>query len=82
MTLKIPMQIIRWLHFIFSEATDADGTEPGNVVKYEVDARSDKATEYFKIDPESGVITLLGDLTMEVYEEYKLEVKAHDLGMY
>ena len=70
------------MSYVFSKATDADGTEPGNVVKYEVNARSDKATEYFKIDPDSGVITLLGDLTMEVYEEYKLEVKAHDLGMY
>ena len=62
------------------KATDADGTEPGNLVKYQVAARSDKATDYFSINPDSGVITLLGDLTMEVYDEYKLEIIAHDLG--
>ena len=36
--------------------------------------------DYFGIDPNTGVITLLGDLTMEVYDEYKLEVLAHDMG--
>ena len=36
--------------------------------------------DYFGIDPITGVITLLGDLTMEVYDEYKLEVLAHDMG--
>ena len=61
-------------------AADADGTQPGNVVKYKVEARSNKAADYFGIDPNTGVITLLGDLTMEVYDEYKLEVLAHDMG--
>ena len=62
------------------KATDADGTQPGNLVKYKVEARSNKAADYFGIDPNTGVITLLGDLTMEVYDEYKLEVLAHDMG--
>ena len=62
------------------KAADADGTQPGNLVKYKVEARSNKAADYFGIDPNTGVITLLGDLTMEVYDEYKLEVLAHDMG--
>ena len=62
------------------KAADADGTQPGNIVKYKVEARSNKAADYFGIDPNTGVITLLGDLTMEVYDEYKLEVLAHDMG--
>lgn len=63
-------------------ASDSDGTEPGNMVEYQTvpEKSSDKALEYFAIDPQKGEVELLGDLTKEVYEEYKLGIKAVDLG--
>ena len=64
------------------KATDPDGTEPGNIVKYKIipEGSSDKAIEYFGINEDSGEVELLGDLTKEVYEEYRIEIMSYDLG--
>ena len=70
--------------FIFRvKATDSDGTAPGNEVKYEIigDESSEKASTYFGIDPDSGDIKVLNDLTKEVFDEYRLEIKAFDQGL-
>ncbi len=63
-------------------ATDSDGAEPGNVVRYafvEEDS-SEHATRYFAIGEETGEISVTDDLTKELYDEYRLEVRAYDLG--
>ena len=65
------------------KAIDADGTAPGNEVKYELVAEesSDKAYDYFGVDYETGEIAVLADLTKEIYDEYRLEIKAIDQGI-
>jgi len=64
------------------EATDSDGTAPGNQVRYQLveDQSSDRAAKYFRIDPDTGEIVLQGDLTNELYEEYRLMIRAYDQG--
>jgi protocadherin-15 len=64
------------------KATDGDGTEPGNLVRYQIDSKgsSEKASAYFGIDKESGEIEVLNDLTMEAFDEYRLEIRASDRG--
>ncbi len=56
------------------KAKDSDGTESGNVVRYEIvqGSSSEKATDYFGIDPTSGEIQIIGDLTQEIYDNYKV----------
>ena len=52
------------------EATDGEGVryrlEPGQ--------SSESALTYFRVEPESGDIVLQGDLTNELYTEYRLAV--------
>ncbi|XP_023225888.1 cadherin-99C-like, partial [Centruroides sculpturatus] len=60
-------------------ATDADGTPPGNQVRYELSGR-DKAPYYFLIDGNSGVVSVKDDLRKEPDSEYRIEVRARDLG--
>lgn len=62
-------------------ATDADGSAPGNVVKYSlVNSDSDLALKYFAIGEDSGEITVTDDLTKEIFDEYRLDIQAYDLG--
>ena len=58
------------------EATDGEG------VRYRLDPEqsSESALTYFRVEPESGDIVLQGDLTNELYTEYRLAVTAYDLG--
>ena len=58
------------------KATDADGTAPGNIVNYEFipERSNEKAETYFNLDRESGEITVINDLTKEVFDEYVLEI--------
>lgn len=60
-------------------ATDSDGTPPGNKVRYELVGRN-KATKYFQIDSDTGVIQVRDDLRKEALNEYQIDVKAYDLG--
>ncbi|XP_073993428.1 cadherin 99C isoform X1 [Rhodnius prolixus] len=60
-------------------ATDSDGTSPGNKVRYEIVGRG-KATKYFQIDPDLGILTVRDDLSKEIENEYQVDVKAYDLG--
>ena len=58
------------------EATDSEAVryrlEPGQ--------SSDSALDYFRVEPDTGDILLQGDLTNELYTEYRLAVTAYDLG--
>ncbi|XP_076361953.1 cadherin 99C isoform X2 [Tachypleus tridentatus] len=60
-------------------ASDGDGTSPGNQVRYVISGQ-EKAPSYFFIDANSGVISVKDDLRKEPDSEYKIEVKAQDLG--
>ncbi len=67
-------------------ATDADATVPNNVVRYEaveVDHSSvsgGRASAYFRVDAESGDVSVADDLSKELYDAYVLRVRAFDLG--
>ncbi|KAF5307334.1 hypothetical protein FQR65_LT07051 [Abscondita terminalis] len=60
-------------------ATDSDGTAPGNKVRYEVIGRG-KATNYFQIDSDSGILKVINDFRKEIDSEYQIDVRAYDLG--
>uniref|UniRef100_A0A1B0D2Q1 Cadherin domain-containing protein n=1 Tax=Phlebotomus papatasi TaxID=29031 RepID=A0A1B0D2Q1_PHLPP len=60
-------------------AIDADGTAPGNVVRYEMVGRA-KAQKYFQVDPDTGVIRLRDELNKDDDTEYQVDVRAFDLG--
>ena len=53
------------------EATDSDGTSPGNKVRFEIIGRG-KSTKYFQIDPDSGKLKVINDLKKEVDTEYQV----------
>ena len=55
---------------------------PTSQVRYQLvgEQSSDKAEMYFRVEPDSGDIVLQGDLTNELYDEYRLAVKAYDQG--
>jgi len=63
-------------------AEDSDGTKPGNIVMFDldVDSSSEAVDQYFRLDQSSGEIILLGDLSNEVYDQYKLTIRAFDQG--
>ncbi|GIY66383.1 cadherin-99C [Caerostris darwini] len=61
-------------------ASDADGTAPGNEIRYEVTGK-EKAPTYFLVDPVSGLISVKDDLRKEPDSEYRIEVTARDLGV-
>lgn len=60
-------------------AADADGTSPGNQVRYEITGRG-IASKYFIIDPDTGIIRIRDDLRKETDTEYQVDVRAFDLG--
>ncbi|KAM4892810.1 uncharacterized protein FYW23_008898 [Sylvia borin] len=58
-------------------ATDADEGLYGQV-KYSIEKVTEKASQIFQLDGETGAITLLQSLDFEEGENYELEVQAHD----
>ncbi|XP_071438739.1 cadherin-99C isoform X2 [Hetaerina americana] len=60
-------------------ATDSDGTPPGNKVRYELVGKG-KASRFFQIDPNQGIIQIRDDLRKDTSNEYQIDVKAYDLG--
>ncbi|XP_026686099.1 cadherin-99C-like [Diaphorina citri] len=57
-------------------ATDADGTSPGNKVRYELIGKG-KSMRYFQIDPDMGTLTLRDDLRKEQDNEYQVKARSH-----
>lgn len=53
-------------------ATDSDGTQPGNIVKYHISdsGSTEKSKDYFRIDEDTGDIYIKDDLTKELYDVY------------
>lgn len=60
-------------------AIDEDGTAPGNIVHYEIVGRG-KASKYFQIDTDSGIIRIRDELSKGEDTEYQIDIKAYDLG--
>ncbi|XP_063269922.1 protocadherin gamma-A10-like [Prinia subflava] len=60
-------------------ATDADEGLNGQV-KYSIQKMTEKASQIFQLDGETGAITLLQSLDFEKGKSYELEVQAHDGG--
>ncbi|XP_063269918.1 uncharacterized protein LOC134559245 [Prinia subflava] len=60
-------------------ATDADEGLNGNV-KYSLKKVTERASKIFRLDSESGAITLLQSLDFEEGDSYELEVQARDGG--
>ncbi|KAG1664292.1 Cadherin-99C [Nymphon striatum] len=60
-------------------ATDGDATSPGNQIKYKISGRG-KAPNYFKVDDDTGVITVKEYLRNEPDTQYEIEIKAFDSG--
>ncbi|NXY00617.1 PCDG9 protein, partial [Centropus bengalensis] len=60
-------------------ASDADEGRNGHV-KYSMKKITEKASQIFKLDAETGAITLLQSLDFEEGDCYELEVKAEDGG--
>ena len=58
------------------------GAEDSDGVQYRLleEGSSPGAVQYFTVDPDSGVIRLVGDLASELYDEYRLAVEARDGG--
>lgn len=52
-------------------ATDSDGTAPGNKVRYELIGRG-KASKYFQVDSDTGVLSVRDDLRKETDQEYQV----------
>ncbi|XP_066951958.1 cadherin-99C isoform X2 [Macrobrachium rosenbergii] len=60
-------------------AVDSDGTQPNNVVEYELTG-FDNALEYFEVNKESGDITIKADLQAEPESDFTLQLVARDGG--
>nr|CAD7198411.1 unnamed protein product [Timema douglasi] len=60
-------------------STDSDGTAPNNKVRYELIPRG-KASKFFQIDSDTGVIQVRDDLRKDTATKYEIDVKAYDLG--
>ncbi|XP_066185611.1 protocadherin gamma-A2-like [Sylvia atricapilla] len=60
-------------------ATDADEGLYGQV-KYSIEKTTEKASQIFQLDSETGAITVLRSLDFEEGDSYELEVQAHDGG--
>ncbi|KAM4892806.1 protocadherin gamma-A12-like [Sylvia borin] len=59
--------------------TATDGDEGLNgLVKYSIEKVTDKASQIFQLDAQTGAITLLQGLDFEQGDSYELEVQAHD----
>ena len=52
-------------------AVDSDGTSPNNRLRYEV-IGAGKAVQFFRVDPETGVVQTKDDLRKDMEREYKV----------
>ncbi|KAM9226370.1 protocadherin gamma-A12-like [Leptosomus discolor] len=77
--VRVPEDVPVGSTLVTVTATDADEGLNGHV-KYNFHKISDRASEVFHLDAETGSITLLRSLDFEEGDSYELEVQAHDSG--
>ncbi|NXI88270.1 PCDGA protein, partial [Rhipidura dahli] len=78
-TVRVPEDVPVDSVLVTVMATDADEGMNGHV-KYSMKKITDKASQIFQLDADTGAITLLRSLDFEKGDSYELEVQAHDAG--
>ncbi|NXS82233.1 PCDGA protein, partial [Erpornis zantholeuca] len=78
-TVRVPEDVPVGSLLVTVTATDADEGLNGHV-KYNFHSISDRASELFSLDSETGEITLKDNLDFEEMSLHELEVQAHDGG--
>ncbi len=61
------------------DASDADQGSNGRI-SFSISSTSDKATQIFEIDPDAGVVKLIGGIDYETSKYYQIDVQARDEG--
>ncbi|CAH0723630.1 unnamed protein product, partial [Brenthis ino] len=61
------------------EAIDSDATAPNNRIRYALAGRG-KASKYFHVEPDSGIVRVRDDLRKETDSEYTVDIQAYDQG--
>ncbi|XP_063025252.1 protocadherin gamma-A10-like [Melospiza melodia melodia] len=78
-TVRVPEDVPVGSVLVIVTATDADEGLNGQV-KYSFHKISDRASEVFNLDSETGKIFVKDDLDFEEISSHELEVQAHDRG--
>ncbi|KAM9288430.1 protocadherin gamma-A2-like isoform 4-T4 [Morus bassanus] len=78
-TVRVPEDVPVGSALVTLAATDADEGINGHV-KYSLKIITEKASQIFQLDSETGAITLVRSLDFEEGDSYELEVQAHDGG--
>uniref|UniRef100_A0A674HEQ5 Protocadherin gamma-A4 n=1 Tax=Taeniopygia guttata TaxID=59729 RepID=A0A674HEQ5_TAEGU len=78
-TVRVPEDVPVGSVLVTVTANDAD-EGPNGHVKYLLKKVTEKASQIFQMDGDTGAITLLRSLDFEEGQSYKLEVQAHDSG--
>ncbi|XP_064581319.1 protocadherin gamma-A10-like [Zonotrichia leucophrys gambelii] len=78
-TVRVPEDVPVGSVLVAVTATDSDEGLNGQV-KYRFHKISDRASELFNLDSETGEITVKDDLDFEEISSHELEVQAHDGG--
>uniref|UniRef100_A0A672SNU7 Cadherin domain-containing protein n=1 Tax=Sinocyclocheilus grahami TaxID=75366 RepID=A0A672SNU7_SINGR len=61
------------------DASDADQGSNGRI-SFSISSTVDKATDIFEIDPDAGVVKLIGGIDYEISKYYQIDVQARDEG--
>ncbi|XP_063025260.1 protocadherin gamma-A10-like [Melospiza melodia melodia] len=78
-TVRVPEDVPVGSTLLTILATDADEGLNGEI-KYSFKKITDKSSQTFQLDSDTGAITLLRSLDFEEDDSYKLQVQAHDGG--
>ncbi|XP_026135731.1 protocadherin gamma-A5-like isoform X3 [Carassius auratus] len=61
------------------DASDADQGSNSRI-SFSISSTADKASDIFEIDPDAGVVKLIGSLDYEISKYYQIDVQARDEG--
>ncbi|XP_059716520.1 protocadherin gamma-A5-like [Haemorhous mexicanus] len=78
-TVRVPEDVPVGSVLVNVTASDAD-EGPNGLMKYSIQKIKEKASQIFRLDGDTGAITLLRSLDFEEGNSYELEVQAHDGG--
>ncbi|XP_072791317.1 protocadherin gamma-A12 isoform X2 [Taeniopygia guttata] len=78
-TVRVPEDVPVGSAVVTVTANDSDEGLYGHV-KYSIQKITDKASEIFRLDSDTGAVTLLRSLDFEEGDSYELDVQAHDGG--
>ncbi|KAK2524869.1 hypothetical protein Q9233_009188 [Columba guinea] len=78
-TVRVPEDVPVDSTLVIVTATDAD-EGPNGHLKYSLKKATDMALDMFRLDAETGAITLVRSLDYEKDDSYEMEVQTHDGG--